>query len=54
VRFQVLTAAILKITGLWDVVLRSIVEVDDVSEVLTASIRTLMMEAVSSETSVHF
>jgi hypothetical protein len=42
-------------TVFWDVAPCSLVETDDVSEVITASIIALMMEAVNtSETSVNF
>jgi hypothetical protein len=59
VRFQVLTAASMKMTAFWDTALCILV---DVSEAFTASIIrvlnliiTLMTEAVStSETSVNF
>jgi hypothetical protein len=42
-RFQVLMAASMKITAFWDIASHSLVEV---SEVRTASIFALMMEAV--------
>jgi hypothetical protein len=45
----------MKLTVFWDVVSCSLVEVTDVSEVLTASIIALIMEAAStSETSLNF
>jgi hypothetical protein len=53
VKFKVLTAASMKFRVFWDVAPCSHVEVRRVSEVHTASIIALMMEAVrTSETSV--
>jgi hypothetical protein len=53
-RFQVLTAASMKITAFWDVASCSIVEVPDVSGVYTVSINAMMMAARASETLVYF
>jgi hypothetical protein len=54
VRCQVLTAASTKFSVFWDVLPCSQVDVDDVSEVRTACIIALTMEAVrTSETSIN-
>jgi hypothetical protein len=47
VRFQVLMVTSVKMTAFWYIVLCRLVAVDNVSEVLTASV-ILMMEAVST------
>jgi hypothetical protein len=55
-KFQVLTAESMKMTAFWDIAPCSVVQVNHVSEMRTASIITiaLMMEAVrASETSVY-
>jgi hypothetical protein len=55
VKFQVLTVASMKLIAFRDIVPRSLVVVADLSEVRTASIIAIMMEAVrTSETSVYY
>jgi hypothetical protein len=55
-RYQVLTAASMKMIVFWDIAPCSPVVADHISEVRTASIfRAMMMEAVrKSETSVYY
>jgi hypothetical protein len=54
VRSQVLTAVSMKMAVFWVIAPRSLVELYDVSEVLAASIISLVMKAASiSETSVN-
>jgi hypothetical protein len=54
VRFQVLTAASMKMTIFWDIAPCSLVEVTDVSKVLAAIIALMMEKTSTSETSVNF
>jgi hypothetical protein len=55
VRFFVLTAARMKMAVFWDVTSYSLVDIDRLSEVLTASIIRAMMEAANtSKTSGNF
>jgi hypothetical protein len=54
VRYQVLTAASIKMTAIWDIAVCSRQQTD-VLDMRSASIITAMMEAVrTSETSVYF
>jgi hypothetical protein len=57
-RFQVLTAASMKMTDFWDVTPCSLVKFTDISEVLIVSIIStialVMGAATTSETSVNF
>jgi hypothetical protein len=54
VRFQVLTAATMKLTVFWDVAPGDLVDATDVSEMLASSIIRMMKAGSTSETSVNY